>query len=91
DLQFGWEPPKEFSVVSKIVPGGYQVEGSIPLRFLNDFVQKDGTIYFGTYRAEFSKAQDGILVMNWLTWIDPQTAEPDFHVPSSLGKLKMSK
>ncbi|GHT21650.1 hypothetical protein FACS189419_02870 [Planctomycetales bacterium] len=91
DLQFDWEPPKEFSVAAKIVPGGYKVEGSIPLQFLNDFIQEDGTLFFGAYRAEFSKAKDGTLIMNWLTWIDPKTASPDFHVPSSLGKLKIPK
>lgn len=91
DLQFDWKPPKGFSVIGKIVPGGYSVEGKIPLQFLNDFVREDGTLYFGTYRAEFSKGKDGTLVMNWLTWIDPQTESPDFHMPSSLGKLKISK
>ena len=25
----------------------------------------------------------------WMSWIDPQTPEPDFHVPSSLGWLKI--
>lgn len=24
---------------------------------------------------------------DWLSWVDPKTAEPDFHVPSSLGWL----
>ncbi|GHT12205.1 hypothetical protein FACS1894170_06730 [Planctomycetales bacterium] len=91
DLQFDWEPPNGFSVVGKIVPSGYKVEGAIPLQFISDFVQEDGTLFFGTYRAEFSKSKDGTLVMNWLTWIDPKTKSPDFHVPSSLGKLRISK
>lgn len=25
----------------------------------------------------------------WMSWVDPQTAEPDFHVPSSLGWLEI--
>ena len=23
----------------------------------------------------------------WISWVDPKTPEPDFHVPSSLGRL----
>lgn len=26
-------------------------------------------------------------IEDWLSWVDPKTAEPDFHVPSSLGWL----
>ncbi len=25
----------------------------------------------------------------WMSWIDPKTPEPDFHVPSSLGWLEI--
>lgn len=25
----------------------------------------------------------------WMSWIDPKTPEPDFHVPSSLGRLEI--
>jgi hypothetical protein len=25
----------------------------------------------------------------WMSWVDPKTAEPDFHVPSSLGRLEI--
>jgi hypothetical protein len=27
----------------------------------------------------------------WISWVDPQTPEPDFHVPSSLGWLEIVK
>jgi hypothetical protein len=89
DLQFEWKPPEGFHAVGNITSEGYTVKGSIPLRFFRDFVPDDGFLSFGAYRAEFSKAKDGTLIMNWLTWIDPQTASPDFHVPTSLGRLKL--
>jgi hypothetical protein len=28
-------------------------------------------------------------IENWISWVDPQTPEPDFHVPSSLGRLEV--
>ncbi len=27
----------------------------------------------------------------WISWVDPGTAEPDFHIPSSLGFLELAK
>jgi hypothetical protein len=28
-------------------------------------------------------------IEDWMSWIDPKTPEPDFHVPSSLGRLEI--
>jgi hypothetical protein len=28
-------------------------------------------------------------IEEWIAWVDPKTAEPDFHVPTSLGWLKI--
>ena len=28
-------------------------------------------------------------IEEWMSWIDPNTPEPDFHVPSSLGHLEL--
>lgn len=28
-------------------------------------------------------------IENWISWVDPKTPEPDFHVPSSLGWLEV--
>ncbi len=25
----------------------------------------------------------------WMSWVDPKTEEPDFHVPTSLGWLEI--
>jgi len=30
-------------------------------------------------------------IENWISWIDPKTPEPDFHVPSSLGWLRIEE
>lgn len=84
-MDFDWDAPAGFEVAARPRPGGYTVEGAIPLEFLEGL--KNGeTVFFGAYRAEFSR-EDNKLVENWLTWVDPGTASPDFHVPASLGKL----
>jgi hypothetical protein len=30
-------------------------------------------------------------IEDWLSWVDPKTKEPDFHVPSSMGWIKIVK
>ena len=84
-FDYSWEPPFDLKVVAQISPDGYSVKGRIPMDFLKDFVHEN-YIYFGAYRADFSKKGD-TLIENWQTWKDPKTAYPDFHVPASLGKL----
>lgn len=84
-LDFSWEPPAGFVVATRIHPDGYTVEGAIPLAFMNQ-LGKNEECYFGAYRAEFARV-DGKRSEEWLTWKNPGTREPDFHVPASLGKL----
>jgi hypothetical protein len=86
NFTFEWEPPEGFSAAGHIHNNGYTVEGAVPLSFLSDLFDANGFIYAGFYRAQFGVTND-TLVENWLTWQDPITAKPDFHVPSSFGRL----
>ena len=84
-FNFNWEPPAGFQVAAQVYTGGYTVEGSVPIAFIQSLCANN-RLYLGVYRAEFSK-KDTTVVENWLTWIDPQTSFPDFHVPATLGVL----
>jgi hypothetical protein len=84
-FNFSWDLPEGFTIAARIDSAGYKVEGAIPISFLKS-LGKNGKCYFGAYRAEFSK-RDTTLVEEWLAWKDPGTQYPDFHVPTSLGKL----
>jgi hypothetical protein len=90
NYEFDWDVPDGFMVTGRIHDYGYSLEGAIPLAWLSDFFQDDGFIYSGFYRAEFSK-KDNAVNEHWLTWKDPITARPDFHVPTSLGKIYLPK
>ncbi|MHB8897129.1 MAG: carbohydrate-binding family 9-like protein [Thermoguttaceae bacterium] len=50
-----------------------------------------GQIKFGIYRAEFRHTGGGNWAESWISWVDPQTPEPDFHVPGSFGTLRWSR
>lgn len=64
---------------------GYILEGRIALKELKDLdLIHDNKIQTGVYRAEFSIV-NGREVANWITWVDPQTEKPNFHINSSFG------
>ncbi len=80
-------------VVQAAVRGDhYMVQGCIgleTLRSLGVLGTSHGLLCAGLYRAEFSHRADGSVHRGWMSWVDPGTAEPDFHVPSSFGVLEL--
>lgn len=70
----------------------YRVSGSLPiasLAALKLFDVSDHTVLAGVYRADFSLNESGQIQRNWISWVDPGTKAPDFHVPSSFGKFQL--
>src|SRR5436190_4228035 len=69
----------------KLRPGGYTVEASMPLKTLAELmgrpVAAGGSLRIGIFRAEFRRGALGDADDNWLSWIKPAAAKPDFHVP----------
>jgi hypothetical protein len=77
-------------------PGGYTVTGSIPLATLSALlgrpITRGSEVRLGLYRAEFygtDARTHGDANDNWLSWVRPTTAKPDFHVPSSFRLLSL--
>lgn len=87
-FDYNWEPPDGMKTAARIYPGGYIVEGMIPIDFLQR-LSDGGAVLAGIYRGEFSK-EGSTIIENWMTWVDPKTKMPDFHVPASLGKIILS-
>ena len=77
----------------KIRPGGYTVEGSIPLKTLGELmgraVAAGTSLRLGIFRAEFRRGARGDADDNWLSWIKPAAAKPDFHVPSAFADWRV--
>jgi len=72
----------------------YSVEGSLPLATLGSLgVLKPNAreLFAGVYRAEFSHRPDGSVHFGWMSWVDPATDTPDFHVPSSFGIFELTE
>lgn len=82
-----WETPG-LELAATTTEEGYIVEGRIPLAELRDMgvIKKDGMAMMGLYRGEF-RISNGERVTRWISWVNPKTPKPDFHVPSSFGKF----
>ena len=91
-MDFSWSFPG-LEAAGRPVEGGYCVEGRIPwtaFQSLGFPAPRPGLeIKFGIYRAEFRHAAGAEWAESWISWVDPQTAEPDFHVPGSFGRLRL--
>ncbi len=91
-FDFSWTFPG-LDVVGVRTDQGYTVEGRIALDALRSLgfplTESGQPIRLGIYRAEFRHAEGDELSEGWMSWVDPRTEEPDFHVPTSFGRLEM--
>jgi len=85
----------ELKVKSLVTNSGYTIEAQVSLESLFSSVlpetAKDGEFYVGLYRAEFSRDNNGELVQEWVSWVNPDSKTPDFHIPSSFGLFYCDK
>ena len=92
-FDFNWYWPKSELIVNATTSSsGYYVEGAISIKSL-DFlkIRNENYIETGIFRAKYYKQKDGSFKPSWITWIDPKTEFPNFHVSSSFGILTLKK
>jgi len=87
----GWSPAG-WKHAAKEIPGGYQVEATIPGAALEPYglhLKAGESWRTGLFRADFSSNRPADEPV-WITWIDANGPEPDFHVETSFGKIVLS-
>ena len=91
DLNWHW-PSSELVVNASSSNAGYYVEGALSIKSLKflKLINKN-CIETGVFRAKYYKQKDGRFEPSWITWIDPKTDAPNFHVPTSFGLLRLKK
>lgn len=89
DFNSNW-PKDDIEVKSTIKETFFIVEGKISLKSLTHYgLLKEGQIETGIYRAKYNKQDDGSYEPIWITWVNPNTETPNFHIASSFGVLKL--
>lgn len=91
-FDFSWSFPG-LDAVGMQTDTGYVVEGRMSWEALQSLgfppPESGRAIKFGIYRAAFRHAESARDREGWISWVDPGTEEPDFHVPESFGYLKI--
>lgn len=90
DKDWTW-PEGELVVKASMDEQGYWVEGSISLKSLRELgMLLDGNLLkAGLYRGEYIRMENEEPAVKWISWIIPDSEKPDFHIPSSFGKIKL--
>lgn len=89
DFDWNW-PKKDLTVKSNIQQDYFVVEIAISIQSLKDFkLIQNNCIEAGLYRAKYKKQENNQLEPTWISWINPNTVTPDFHISSSFGVLDL--
>lgn len=93
NMEFDWEWPADaLTVETQRTEQGYLLNGSITLESLKNLgILKGNKMVAGLYRGHCVKLEGTNADLRWISWIDPKTPEPDFHVASSFGIMQFVK
>lgn len=90
NFDFNWQWPESLLIQTKIDHKSYTVQVRISLSVLEqlDLLIKN-QIQIGLFRGHCTSLKENKASLKWISWVDSKTQEPDFHVPSSFGLLKL--
>lgn len=89
DYDWKW-PQGEIDVKSSKNESSFTVEGAISIESLKNFnLIKDNKIETGIFRAKYNSTDAINYEPTWITWINPVTEAPNFHIASSFGVLHL--
>ncbi|MCD0468793.1 sugar-binding protein [Flavobacterium sp. JAS] len=93
NFDFNWNWPKgDILVKSSVNEDSFTVEGSISIQSLKDFkLIKNNKIETGIFRAKYSPNKNDSYEPVWITWVNPNTETPNFHIASSFGILTLKE
>lgn len=87
DFNWSW-PKKEISIKSNINKDYFTIEGSISLKSLKELkLLNNVKLEVGVYRAKYFSNSKNKFDPVWVTWVNPNTIVPDFHIASSFGEF----
>ena len=90
DFNWNW-PDNDMKVVSQRNENYFTVRIAISIQSFKDLsLLKENRIETGIYRAKYNKIENEKEYQpTWITWVDPNTDEPNFHIKSSFGVLEL--
>ena len=86
-----WEA-NQLIIKSEIIDDGFNIGLAIPLEVLEDQMKINVSKHFfvGLFRADLQNTTNGIKE-NWISWVNPKTRYPDYHIPQAFGLFLLVK
>lgn len=85
-----WSWPDDLGIEVEQREDAYELSGRMNLTTLTKLgLLKDKQLQVGLYRGHCIDIKEDQGTIMWSTWVDPETAEPDFHVPESFGLMEL--
>lgn len=89
DNNWSW-PADELIIKTEVRKDGYTVEIAISKKSLTELgLLKNKTLLAGLYRGNCIALKGAEANLKWISWVKPDSETPDFHIPSSFGKLTL--
>ena len=89
ETEWRW-PDGEIEVKAYRGENEYSVEGKISKKSLRELgILKGDEMATGVFRADCIQLVDGDPDFRWISWVDPKSPQPDFHIPQAFGVLKL--
>ncbi|MCB0657636.1 MAG: carbohydrate-binding family 9-like protein [Saprospiraceae bacterium] len=90
-VDFDWEWPEDALVVkASQTENQYVVEGRITLKSLREMGILSGSqMEAGLFRGDYFPVKGKENQVHWISWIQPESQKPDFHLPSAFGFLNL--
>ncbi|THU37089.1 endoxylanase [Niastella caeni] len=88
-MDYSWKWPNEQLIIkTSAIKDGYIVEVAISIQSLKELgLLRNNRILAGLFRAERNNLREGKAGLRWISWLKPNSAKPDFHIPSAFGVL----
>jgi hypothetical protein len=88
DFEWAWPGREHLDVQSALTASGYYVEGSISLESLKQLgLLRNNELQAGLFRGQCVQLPDPESEFKWISWVQPDSDHPDFHIPSAFGKV----
>lgn len=91
-FEYDWQWPGSglLEVKAVMTGSGYSVEGSIALQSLKELnLLQNNELQAGLFRGECLELPDPGSAFAWISWVQPESQLPDFHIPSAFGRIKL--
>jgi hypothetical protein len=92
-FDIGWSWPEGHLIVrTEKRKDGYTVEFAITKSSLKALgLMKENTLQAGLFRGDSFPKIEGEPDFKWISWMQPESGTPDFHIASSFGILKLAE